>query len=163
MSVTPADAARLLAVAAVYDKRTVGEIEASAWADALNDLNPRACGEAIREHFAQCDDGRYLLPAHVRRHINEGLRRRAVVSRDTRAGCDCQGAIHPGHFECADLCAGGHIKINGEWMRCNHNGTYTPYDQPRDKRTTEAAHRARQDFEIRFDARSAAAGEGQES
>lgn len=156
MSVTPADAARLLAVAAVYDKRTVGEIEASAWSDALRDLDARQCGEAIREHFAKCDDGRYLLPAHIRRHIADGLRRRAA---SISTACQCQGAIHPGHFECAQLCAGGHIKIRGEWMRCNHDGTFTPYDRPRDKRTTDAAHAARQDFEIRFDARSAAAGE----
>lgn len=78
--------------------------------------------------------------------------------------CECRGRIHPGHFECPDLCAGGHIKIRGQWMRCRCvMGEHTPYDQPRDKRTAEAAHRARQDFEIRFDARSAAAGEGQES
>lgn len=153
MTVTAPDAARLLAVAAVFDKRTVGEIESIAWADALKDLDPRACAEGIREHFAQCDDGRYLLPAHVRTHVR-------VTRRVNASGpCACQGAIHPGHFECPDLCAGGHIFQGGRWMRCNHNGTFTPYGQPIDKRTAETAHQARRDVEDLFDAKRAAAGE----
>jgi hypothetical protein len=64
---TPAEAARVLAVAAIYDKRTIGEVEAVAWADALNDLDPRECAEAIRAHYGDSTD--YLMPAHVRRRV----------------------------------------------------------------------------------------------
>jgi hypothetical protein len=63
--VTPADAAELLTLAAAFDRRTVGEADARAWAAALNamplDDDARA---AIGRHYAETD--KWLTPAHVR-------------------------------------------------------------------------------------------------
>ncbi|MEV5673485.1 hypothetical protein AB0L28_32530 [Streptomyces sp. NPDC052503] len=62
---TPADAAELLTLAAAFDRRTVGEADARAWAAALNamplDDDARA---AVARHYAETD--RWLTPAHVR-------------------------------------------------------------------------------------------------
>lgn len=63
----PADAADLLAIAATFDRRTVGEIEARAWAKALNGLDPRDCAQAIQQHYARTTD--WLMPAHVRSEV----------------------------------------------------------------------------------------------
>ncbi|MFE7017640.1 hypothetical protein ACFVAQ_45525, partial [Streptomyces sp. NPDC057651] len=62
---TPADAAELLTLAAAFDRRTVGEADARAWAAALNstplDADTR---EAVARHYADTD--KWLTPAHVR-------------------------------------------------------------------------------------------------
>lgn len=62
---TPADAAELLTLAAAFDRRTVGEADARAWAAALNfmplDDDARA---AVARHYAETSD--WLTPAHVR-------------------------------------------------------------------------------------------------
>ncbi|MFE4328702.1 hypothetical protein ACFRQM_04385 [Streptomyces sp. NPDC056831] len=64
---TPADAAELLTLAAAFDRRTVGEADARAWAAALNSMplddDARA---AIARHYAETSD--WLTPAHVRKH-----------------------------------------------------------------------------------------------
>lgn len=71
---TPADAAELLTLAAAFDRRTVGEADARAWAAALNavplDDDARA---AVARHYAETD--RWLTPAHV-------LQQRAKIRRD---------------------------------------------------------------------------------
>jgi len=64
---TPADAAELLTLAATFDRRTVGVTDAVAWADALYDLEPADCAEAIRLHFRETD--MWLMPAHVRQRV----------------------------------------------------------------------------------------------
>ncbi|MGW2130429.1 zinc finger domain-containing protein [Streptomyces coelicoflavus] len=62
---TPADASELLTLAAAFDRRTVGEADARAWAAALHavplDDDARA---AIARHYAETSD--WLTPAHVR-------------------------------------------------------------------------------------------------
>jgi hypothetical protein len=72
----PADAAELLAVAATFDKRTVGDFEARAWAKALTGLDPRDCAAAIENHYTNTPE--WLMPAHVRAEVrrirNERLR-----------------------------------------------------------------------------------------
>ena len=65
---TPADAARLLALAAAFDRRTVGEYDAVAWADALAGLTPDECAEAIRDHYRHSTI--WLMPAHIRAHAD---------------------------------------------------------------------------------------------
>jgi hypothetical protein len=63
--VTPADAAELLTLAAAFDRRTVGEADARAWAAALNSMplddDARA---AVARHYAETE--KWLTPAHVR-------------------------------------------------------------------------------------------------
>lgn len=61
---TPADAARLLTLAAAYDRRTIGEADAIAWADALHGLNVEDCAAAIRAHYAGSTE--WVMPATVR-------------------------------------------------------------------------------------------------
>lgn len=75
--------------------------------------------------------------------------------------CECRGRVHPGHFECPDKCAGGHIVVRGEWRRCHHDGTTSAYGDPVDRRTQQVAHEARAAVNDVFDARAAAAGEHQ--
>ncbi|MFE1412453.1 hypothetical protein ACIGFK_07390 [Streptomyces sp. NPDC085524] len=64
---TPADAAELLTLAAAFDRRTVGEADARAWAAALHamplDDDARA---AVARHYNETD--RWITPAHVRQH-----------------------------------------------------------------------------------------------
>jgi hypothetical protein len=79
---SPADAARILAVAAIYDRRTVGEADAMAWADALSDKDPRECAEAVREHYR--DSTAWCMPAHIRA-IVERRRRDAALRRKDAA------------------------------------------------------------------------------
>lgn len=67
MPVTPADAAELLSLAAAFDRRKIGEADAVAWADALHDLTPTECAEAIRLHYRETDA--WLMPAHVRQRV----------------------------------------------------------------------------------------------
>jgi len=71
----PSDAARILAVAAVYDRRTVGELDAKAWADALDDLDPAACANAVRRHYRESTA--WLMPARVRELV-------LLMARETR-------------------------------------------------------------------------------
>ncbi|MCX4987148.1 hypothetical protein [Streptomyces sp. NBC_00572] len=62
---TPADAAELLTLAAAFDRRTVGEADARAWAAALHSMpfddDARA---AVARHYGDTD--KWLTPAHVR-------------------------------------------------------------------------------------------------
>lgn len=57
------DAARLLALAAAFDRRTIGESDAVAWADALDGLTVDECAEAIRDFFRSSNS--WLMPSHV--------------------------------------------------------------------------------------------------
>lgn len=77
---TPAEAAKVLAVAAIYDRRTIGQIEAREWALALDDLDPRECAEAIREHYRTSTV--WLMPGHVRDRV-KAARRTAIERRHT--------------------------------------------------------------------------------
>lgn len=76
---TPSEAAKLLAAVAAFDKRTIGEVDARAWAAALNDvpLDADAYGAVARYFGTPPKDGearRWLEPHHVktmRRKIRE--------------------------------------------------------------------------------------------
>ena len=57
------DAARLLALAAAFDRRTIGETDAVAWADALAGFTFDECAEAIRDFFRSSNA--WLMPAHI--------------------------------------------------------------------------------------------------
>lgn len=76
---TPADAAKILAVAAIFDRRTIGTIEAAAWAEALDDLDPKECAEAVRAHYR--DTTTWLMPAHVRGLVAQRHRVDATQAR----------------------------------------------------------------------------------
>lgn len=60
---------RVLAKAASYDRRKIGEAEVIAWLQALGDLPFRDCEAAVIAHYA--DSTEWLLPAHIRRRVRE--------------------------------------------------------------------------------------------
>lgn len=83
---TPADAAELLTLCAAFDRRTVGEADARAWAAALHaiplDDDARA---AVARHYAETD--RWITPAHV-------LQQRARIRADR---LDRANVVYDGH------------------------------------------------------------------
>lgn len=66
---TTAEAARLLTLAAAYDRRTIGEADATAWADALHGLRAADCAEAIRRHYRDSRD--WIMPADIRHTVRK--------------------------------------------------------------------------------------------
>lgn len=75
---TPSGAARVLAAAASFDKRTIGEADAIAWAQALHHLDPADCIRAVASHYSRTTE--YLMPSHIR-----ALVRSAIQDRQDRA------------------------------------------------------------------------------
>lgn len=74
------EAARLLALAAAFDQRTVGPEDIGAWALALGDFKSSECAEAIRAHYTDSSDR--IMPAHITRQVQQ--QRRAAASGHTR-------------------------------------------------------------------------------
>ena len=72
------DTARLLAVIAAFDRRTVGESDVIAWAEVLGDADPEECVAAVRNHFALTSE--WLMPSHVLDYVRL-LRQREVEHR----------------------------------------------------------------------------------
>jgi hypothetical protein len=66
------ETSEVLARAAAYDYRTVGESDIRAWHDALSDLDVDACGRAVVAHYRESTDR--LMPAHVRRLVTAEAR-----------------------------------------------------------------------------------------
>ncbi len=58
------DTGRLLAYAAAFDKRTVGDADVLAWHDVLSDLDFDAAKQTVRTWYAE-NDG-FIQPAHIR-------------------------------------------------------------------------------------------------
>lgn len=82
---TPNDAAKLLALIQVYDNRNFDEMTATVWADALDELDPTDCAQAIRRHFR--DSKEWLMPCDVRGGVRQLIRERAreaVLERQRR-------------------------------------------------------------------------------
>lgn len=82
----PADAADVLAIAATYDRRTVGEVEARAWAKALDGLDPADCAEAVLNHYTRTTD--WLMPAHVRDEVKRIRQARLAVAGNAEPAYD---------------------------------------------------------------------------
>ncbi|MFI1182593.1 hypothetical protein ACH4UT_23980 [Streptomyces sp. NPDC020799] len=62
---TPADAAELLALCAAYDRRTIGETDAHAWARALRDVPlDHDTRNAVAEHYGHTEQ--WITPARIR-------------------------------------------------------------------------------------------------
>src|SRR5699024_8482871 len=79
----PEDVGKILAVAAMYDRRKVGKTDILAWGESLDGLDPRGCAEAIRAHYTDPDTcSAYLLPGHVRGRIRQTRREQATRERN---------------------------------------------------------------------------------
>lgn len=61
---TPGDVGRVLAKAAAFDQRTVGEADVLAWAEVIGDLDAADALEAVSRHYGETD--RRLMPVHIR-------------------------------------------------------------------------------------------------
>lgn len=70
------EAAILLGLAAAYDRRTVGEADARAWADALDDIALEDAQDAVKRHYRTSTE--WIMPAHVRKGV-------AAIARERRA------------------------------------------------------------------------------
>lgn len=89
----PEDTGKVLAVAAMYDRRTVGKTDILAWSDALDGYNPRACAQAIRDHYTDPDTcGLYLLPGHVIGRIRATRRNTAERAKNDQQLNAIEGA-----------------------------------------------------------------------
>lgn len=64
---TPAEAALILTQAAAFDRRTISDLDAKAWAAALQDINYHDASQAVTQHYATTTD--WLMPAHIRRLV----------------------------------------------------------------------------------------------
>lgn len=101
MAVTPADAAELLMIAAAFDRRTIGEADAVAWADALHDLDPMMCAAGVRSHYR--DTAEWIMPSHIRQRV-KALRETAAErahKQNLRQAIDAprdQSASHHGYL-----------------------------------------------------------------
>lgn len=87
-----AEVALVLAKAAAYDRRTVGEADARAWHEVLADVELVDALQAVAAHYRDSTD--WLMPAH--------LRRLAAQCRDRRQrieGARSEVLALPGKFE----------------------------------------------------------------
>lgn len=60
---TRSEAARLLAIAAGVDQRTIGDADVQAWQMVLNDIPLDAAITALRDHYRQTT--RRVMPADI--------------------------------------------------------------------------------------------------
>ena len=71
---TKAETARLLAMIAAFDRRTIGESDVEAWHLIVGDLEAFDCAAGVREHYAAKRD--WIMPADVRTFAEAEARRR---------------------------------------------------------------------------------------
>jgi hypothetical protein len=79
---TPAEVAKLLAKAAAYDQRTIGQAHVMAWHEVLSDFDLADSLTAVSRHYAEHTER--LMPAHVRRLATEIDRERRRLAREQR-------------------------------------------------------------------------------
>jgi uncharacterized membrane protein len=77
---TPLEAARILAKAAAFDQRTVGDSDILAWCEALDGVDANDALAAVSQHYSRATDR--LLPAHVRQLVAEIGRERRKAQRE---------------------------------------------------------------------------------
>lgn len=65
----PSEAVLLLAKAAAFDRRTVGDADAIAWAEALGDTDMTLALESITQHYRETTD--WIMPNHILRYVRE--------------------------------------------------------------------------------------------
>lgn len=88
---TPAEVAKVLAKAAAFDQRTVGEADVMAWHEILNRLEFGDALEAVTRHYTETRER--LMPADVIRHA------RAVRDERTRAERTAAPRALPSRYE----------------------------------------------------------------
>jgi hypothetical protein len=74
------EAGQILAKAAAYDRRTIGQADVLAWHEALSDMDATDALAAVAAHYR--DSTEWLMPAHVRRQVAELARQRRRADLD---------------------------------------------------------------------------------
>jgi hypothetical protein len=80
--VTPAETARLLAAAAAYDRRTVGDMDVVAWHKAIGHLDAADSLEAVARHYATSRE--WIMPADVSAGV-QAIRNERAATRHSEA------------------------------------------------------------------------------
>lgn len=84
MSITRAEAARLVTLASTWDNRTIGEAASAAWWDSGNRArwSYAEATEAIKHYYATTtDDKPWVMPSHITHHIRAA--RQDAAMRET--------------------------------------------------------------------------------
>lgn len=76
----PIDIANVLAKAAAFDQRTVGQADILAWHEALHDLDAADALAAVTRHYATSEQR--IMPVHVRRIATDLARERHRIARE---------------------------------------------------------------------------------
>jgi hypothetical protein len=79
---TPTDISKILAKAAAFDQRTVGDADILAWLEALGDLDPADALAAVTCHYQRSEER--LKPVHVIAGVAEIRRERRRRDRERR-------------------------------------------------------------------------------
>lgn len=88
---TPAQTAELLALAAAFDRRTLGKTDVLAWHTVLTDIDYEAAKQAVTQHYAT--ETRWIMPADIRT---------AVHTTRANTAADYQGPGLPAEIPDAD-------------------------------------------------------------
>jgi len=84
------DIASVLAKAAAFDQRTVGQADILAWHEALHDLDPADALAAVTRHYASSEVR--LMPVHVRRIALDLARDRHRAAREEQERLELEAA-----------------------------------------------------------------------
>ena len=87
----------LLASAAIYDNRTVGDADILAWMRAIGDLPYDDADAAVAAHYGETTDR--LMPAHVRTRVKAV--RRARLDREVMSAPDAELTDQPRRYRAA--------------------------------------------------------------
>lgn len=87
---TPSEVGQVLAKAAAFDRRTVGEVDILAWLEAIGDLPLEDALAAVTRHYRESDT--WLKPSHIRDQV--------IAIRNERASRQHSEALElPSRFE----------------------------------------------------------------
>lgn len=76
----PAEVSQVLAKAAAFDLRTVGQADVLAWLEAIGDLDVDDALAAVTRHYR--DTTEWLKPAHIRQLVDDIQRERRRARRE---------------------------------------------------------------------------------
>lgn len=74
------ETAQLLALAAAYDRRTVGQADVRAWHEVLGDISFTDGAAAVKDHYAASRE--FIMPANIRTAVRLKRERRLADNPD---------------------------------------------------------------------------------
>jgi hypothetical protein len=94
---TPADASKLLTLAASFDNRKPDPDAANAWAIALGDLPVKDCADAIVAYYREHRE--WLMPADVIQRVRKIRRDRLVTAGEVQPPASIEAIDDPDDFD----------------------------------------------------------------